>query len=395
MSTLRERTLMWPKGFRIAMWLLLQPVRLALWLLDALLTAPGIALLLIVLAVLGAVVGYRNLHGGEFHFGLFIEDFYANLSTELISIAITVLVIDGLYQARRRQADKASLIIRMRSKRNTTAVDAVEEARARGWLQRGLVEEADLRGANLKRADFRNASLTGANLSLATLRGADLRGADLSKVNLEQAILIGANLKGSTVSDEQLSLAYILTYAIMQDGSFYNGRFNLLGDLRGALQSNIDIDSAAEMAAYYSIEAEVSDDPITQARMEYYEVSVEEYLSGQRWARENLARVREDGLRKLKDWGFENLEEDEQSTVIVFDLDEVKLSDPDISSDAKARAKMESSSLSLRGHRAPASVSLLIGLAIGSVIFILLTRLASLSKQLKMLRSSLQKDAHL
>ena len=395
MSTLRERVMMWPKGIRIALWLLLQPVRLVLWLVDALLTAPGIALLVLVLAVLGAVVGYRNLHGGEFDFELFIEDFYANLSTELISIAITVLVIDGLYQARRRQADKASLVIRMRSKRNTTAVDAVEEARARGWLQRGLVEDADLRGANLKRADFQNASLAGANLSLATLRGADLRGADLTKVNLEQAILIGANLKGSTVSDEQLSLAYILTYAIMPDGSFYNGKFNLLGDLRGALQSNIDIDSVAQMAAYYSIGAEVSEDPITHARMEYYEVSIEEYISGQRWARENLARVREDGLRRLEEWGFEILEKDEQSRVVVFDLDEIEVSDPEISSDSKERPEIESSSLSLRGHRARASVSLLIGLGIGTVILILLARLESLSKQLKMLRSSLQNDTRL
>jgi hypothetical protein len=162
---------------------------------------------------------------------------------------------------------------------------------------------------------------------------------------LEQAILIGANLKGSTVTDEQLSLAYILTYTVMPDGSFYDGKFNLVGDLRGALQSNIDIRSPRAMANYYSITAEVSADPITQARMEYYKVSTDEYLSGQQWAKENLARVREEGLRRLKAWGFEPLQEDAQSRVIVFDLDEVESPDSGASLDSGAKVRQRRSSL--------------------------------------------------
>ena len=355
MNPPRERVRPWAKVLGAAIWLLLLPARLIAWLIDALLTAPGIALLLLALGIIAGTVGYRRQHGSAFRFEPFLEDFYANLSTEVISIAITVLVIDGLYRARQRQADKAGLLIRMRSKRNETAVDAVEEARWRGWLQKGMVKGADLRGANLKRADFRNAPLTGANLSLATLRGADFRGADLTKVNLEQAILIGANLRGSTVTDGQLSLAYILTYAVMPDGSFYDGKFNLVGDLRGALQSNVDIGSARAMADYYSITAEVSADPITLARMEYYKVSTDGYLSGQQWAKENLARVREEGLRSLKAWGFDPLQEDAQSRVIVFDLDEVESPDSGARSDSDARVRTRRGSLTATARPAKGS----------------------------------------
>ena len=59
------------------------------------------------------------------------------------------------------------------------------------WLDsRGLIPSlrgADLRGANLRRADLYGADLSGANL-----RGADLRGADLSGANLRRADLYGA-----------------------------------------------------------------------------------------------------------------------------------------------------------------------------------------------------------
>lgn len=392
MTTLRERALTWPKGLRIAGWLLLQPVRLVLWILDRLLTAPGIALLLLALAAFGGVAGYRYLYGSEFEFRIFTQDFYSNLSTELISIVITVLVIDGLYQARRRQADKASLLMRMRSKRYVTAVDAVEEARSRGWLQKGLAENADLRGANLRRADFQRAPLAGANLALATLRGADFRGADLTRVNLDQAILIGANLKGSTVTDEQLSLAYILAYAIMPDGSFYNGKLNLIGDFRGALQSNLDINRADQMAAYYSIEAEVSADPITRSRLEFYELSVDEYLDGQQWAGENLVSVREEGFSRLEAWGFEPLEQDEQARVVIFDLDESEPSDSELTSKSEAIARLKRDSSPLEDYPGCAFAGLLIGLAAVLTAFFLSSRLASFGKEIRMLRRSLQME---
>ena len=64
-----------------------------------------------------------------------------------------------------------------------------------------------------------------------------------------------------------------LTGATIPDGSGYNGRFNLSGDIETALRDHININDAEAMAAFYG-------------------VTLEEYVTGQEWARENLADLR-------------------------------------------------------------------------------------------------------
>ena len=55
-----------------------------------------------------------------------------------------------------------------------------------------------------KRADLRDADLSGANLSGADLRDADLNGADLRDANLSGADLNGANLRFANLRDADL-----------------------------------------------------------------------------------------------------------------------------------------------------------------------------------------------
>ncbi len=73
-----------------------------------------------------------------------------------------------------------------------------------------LLGEADLHGANLAKADLREAilwnanlieaNLTGADLENAYLMRADLSGANLREANLRKAILIEANLTGADLT---------------------------------------------------------------------------------------------------------------------------------------------------------------------------------------------------
>ena len=69
------------------------------------------------------------------------------------------------------------------------------------------LSRADLRDANLCDADLRFADLRFANLRFANLCGANLSRADLSGANLRDAILCDANLCGSDLRDANLCRA--------------------------------------------------------------------------------------------------------------------------------------------------------------------------------------------
>ena len=74
------------------------------------------------------------------------------------------------------------------------------------------LNEADLRGANLGRANLGRADLYGANLGRANLGeanlvGADLVGANLGRANLNMANLVGANLGEANLTRADLNMA--------------------------------------------------------------------------------------------------------------------------------------------------------------------------------------------
>ncbi|OGO20040.1 MAG: hypothetical protein A2Z14_18810 [Chloroflexi bacterium RBG_16_48_8] len=133
----------------------------------------------------------------------------------------------------------------------------------------------DLSGANLKNTDLNLAKLQGVDLS-----GANLEETRLNRTNLRFALLSGANLKGAflnqanlqgilDVIEEQLAQAYKLRCATMPDGSRYDGRFNLEGDLADARFLHVDTNDPAAMADFYAI-------------------STKEYENGQAWVRIHL-----------------------------------------------------------------------------------------------------------
>jgi len=181
------------------------------------------------------------------------------------------------------------LIEKLRNPDNRVVLEAVEELRERGWLSGNTLEGkgfqcADLRGADLRGANLRGVDLRMANLQKADLSGADLQGARLNRANLRITDLSGANLQGvdlfntdlelaNNLSDEQLAQARRLRAATMLDGSHYDGRFNLPGDLRDADVFHVDTNDPAAMASFY-------------------DVSLEEYQRGQEWADKHLSRIR-------------------------------------------------------------------------------------------------------
>lgn len=184
-----------------------------------------------------------------------------------------------------RQEDKRKLevIQRMGSADRETALDALSFARAYGWLYDGTLAGVNLAGANLaggdlsggdlRRAVLAQADLSGANVSEADLEGADffganLEGANLSMTNLQGVYLAAANLSGTGVSHGDLRLAEGLVGARLPDGQPYDGRYNLPGDHDPARLDVGDRPDAGAMAAWYG-------------------VTLDQYLAGQEWAKQN------------------------------------------------------------------------------------------------------------
>ena len=103
-------------------------------------------------------------------------------------------------------------------------------------------ESADLSKANLRSADLRDADLYNANLRDANLRGALLRDADLSSADLRDADLRSADLSSASLSSADLSSASLY------NANLYNAELLHAdlrsADLRGAHLSSADLSSA-------------------------------------------------------------------------------------------------------------------------------------------------------
>jgi uncharacterized protein YjbI with pentapeptide repeats len=107
-------------------------------------------------------------------------------------------------------------------------------------------------------ADLSGAKLTRTNLRGANFSQADLRKADLFKADLRDAI---------NLTDDQLSQVKRLSFAVMPDGSPYDGRYNLAGDIEFARWGRVDVEDPAAMAYFLGI-------------------SLESYLGGQQQAKQ-------------------------------------------------------------------------------------------------------------
>lgn len=180
---------------------------------ERLLTAQTVAYVLLAMALLTGIGGYIQQHPGSFDLSALVADFYANISAEFASIAITVLIIDGLNRRRdarsAEEGERSQLMRQLGSNINDVARRAAEELRARGWLTDGTLQAADLRVAHLEEAKLWDADLQGANLQWAKLKkanlnGSGLAGATLTQANLQAAKLRGADLRGANLFEAKL-----------------------------------------------------------------------------------------------------------------------------------------------------------------------------------------------
>ena len=173
------------------------------------------AVVFIILGIVIAIAGYAFLYG----IGTLrdvVGDFYANIAMEFVSVAITVLIIERLYERRSKvvaeKEEKERLILQMGSPNNGFVIEAVRQLEKRGWLKDGALHGADLMYANLFQTKLDSANLSYANLYKADLREADLKYAnltycqcyaadfsktDLGNANFQEAFLFKANFQNA------------------------------------------------------------------------------------------------------------------------------------------------------------------------------------------------------
>jgi uncharacterized protein YjbI with pentapeptide repeats len=230
------------------------------------LTVAGAAVWLLIMGtfLLGAGFGYTHSGDNLFNFHQLVSDLYANAGMELLSIAITVLIIDRLNHHHNFEERKYSLFRRMRSSSRDVAIAALEEIQHQGFWEEALKHHYEIHtsriyfsgiqwsDANLNNVDINRAWLDGANLQNARLgdsnlqdvvaRGATMQGASLSNANIQNAVLEGTNLQSASLDWANLTSAN-LTNANLQGASLYNTKFhsaNLQGVcLRGAVNLHL------------------------------------------------------------------------------------------------------------------------------------------------------------
>lgn len=152
------------------------------------------------------LVGIGILIGGL----LFSSDsgYVTNLYTELISIAVTIGILDFIYERRRKNELEAEykqrLLREARSSINVIALRALEQIHERDWLKgkNSILAGKDLSGANwenavLVEANLSRTILTFTNMKNACLHSCDLSNAQLNLANLENAKLMYSNLRAS------------------------------------------------------------------------------------------------------------------------------------------------------------------------------------------------------
>jgi len=170
------------------------------------------------------VAGGYSATQGAFDWTTFVRDVYSNFGSELISIALTVIVIETLNNRRAERERKEELILQMGSPNNGFAVEAVRVLTQKGWLQDGSLWRANLRDANLQSAHLAGAVMVGADLRFALLQNifagyavlrtvslshANLTNADLRCVDLRAAVLNETILHGASLVDADLEGAFI------------------------------------------------------------------------------------------------------------------------------------------------------------------------------------------
>lgn len=171
-----------------------------------------VLMILVLITVLSlALSAVSRINAGTNDWWSWADGAFQNFSTEMMGAIATFALFELVVGSRN---EKRKLIIQMRSSDNITALNAVAQITANGWLRDGSLQNlalgaANLQGANLNGVNLQGGGLIGANVQGAALHEANLQGMLLWKANLQGADLRRANLQGADLAGANLQGAYL------------------------------------------------------------------------------------------------------------------------------------------------------------------------------------------
>jgi hypothetical protein len=175
-----------------------------------------IVLFVLIVVAIGSISisYYAHLHSSSVSLWDWLDGAAQNFSTEMMGAIVTFGLFElilGSQKAKREKAQETGerqklLVRKVGSQSSDTAIAALDELRAEGWLTTedriALLKEAKLGNANLQGSRLRSANLQAANLEYANLQAAYLR-----QANLEKALLRFANLQAADLRQANLQAA--------------------------------------------------------------------------------------------------------------------------------------------------------------------------------------------
>jgi BTB/POZ domain-containing protein KCTD9 len=211
----------------------------------------------VVLAFFIGVFGHLAKYK-EFLLSSFLDDFYANISSEFASIGITVLLVDSLIQLRDSEKEKRRLLRFMKSRTNSVAVGSANFLRLQGWLFDG-----SLCGLNLDNSDLSGGLLYDASLPQISFNYSKLRQVDLTRANLESASGIGSDLSEAKLFNAILKNSILteanLTKSSLNSADFTNSKCGSVLFMEAKLYNAIFHKANLKGADFESIKANNAD----------------------------------------------------------------------------------------------------------------------------------------
>ena len=113
----------------------------------------------IISLIIGLVLLFFAFYPENYFLGKFIHNIYASLSCEFTSIAITILLINYLYDKKAEDSNKKRLLRELGSEDKGFTSRALKEIKELGYLTDGTLNGLDLTNANLAGLDFTGADL--------------------------------------------------------------------------------------------------------------------------------------------------------------------------------------------------------------------------------------------